>query len=423
STDGETGAVIWTLENGAKIILKETANRNNEIIFYAMALGGLTSAAPADFTAVRLASEMANVSGLGLYSLPDLMKKLAGRQASFSSWISEIMRGFRGSAASGDVQTLFEMLNLYFTRLRIDPGAAAVMIDQYRTTLAQRNEDPDTVFSDEITQTVYGNNPWYKPLELADLSRADPDKAMAFLRRTLNPADYTFFFVGNLDMETMRRCAETYLASIPRGEAFNVWTDPNISRPGKTEKRVYKGKEGRSLVYMAWYRDAEWSEKASVTAQVLSGYLDIRMTEEIREKLGGVYSISVNVSAAPSPRGELFMGVSFACDPRRAEELSAAVTALLDRTLSEPMDGGTFDKSVEALQKEWEASIQSNLYIAQSYANSSVLLGTPLSRLNNRPALFRGVRPAEIKDMLGRLLPGGPARIILYPENEAPPGL
>jgi zinc protease len=422
SIDGETGAVIWTLENGAKIILKETANRNNEIVFYAMALGGLTSAAPADFTSARLASEMADTSGLGPYSRPDLMKKLADRQVSFSSWISEVMRGFSGSAASGDIQTLFEMLNLYFTRPRIDPGAAAVMIDQYRTTLAQRNEDPDTVFSDEITRTVYGNNPWYKPLELADLPGADPDRAMAFLRRTLNPADYTFFFVGNLDMEVMRRCAETYLASIPRGETFNVWTDPNVSRPGKTERRVYKGKEGRSLVYMAWYRDAEWSEKASITAQVLSEYLDIRMTEEIREKLGGVYSISAGVSASPSPRGELFMGVSFACDPRRAEELSAAVTALLDRTLAEVIDGGIFDKSVEALQKEWEASIQSNLYIAQSYANSSVLLDTPLSRLNNRHALFRGIRPEDIKDMLGRLLPGGPARIILYPENEAPSG-
>jgi zinc protease len=144
------------------------------------------------------------------------------------------------------------------------------------------------------------------------------------------------------------------------------------------------------------------------------------MTEEIREKLGGVYSISAGVSVSPSPRGELFMGISFACDPRRAEELSAAVTALLDRTFAEPIDGGTFDKSVEALQKEWEASIQSNLYIAQSYANSSVLLKTPLSRLNKRPTLFRSVRPAEIKDILGRILPGGPARIILYPENQAP---
>ncbi|MDR1287176.1 MAG: insulinase family protein [Treponema sp.] len=417
TADGETGAVILTLENGAKVILKETQNRNNEIVFYAMAKGGLTSAGPEEFTSARLAAEMAETSGLGPYSRPDLIKKLAGKQVSFSFWISDITRGFEGSAVSGDIRTLFEMLHLSLTRPRIDRDAVAAMVDQYRTTLARRNEDPNTVFSDEITRTVRGNNLWYKPFELADLSQADPEKALAFLRRTLNPADYTFVFTGNLDMETMRRCAETYIASIPRGEAFNSWKDPRVVRPGKTERKVYKGKEDKSFVYMGWFKDAPWSEENSVAAQILTEYLDIRMTEEIREKLGGVYSISVNAAASPGPAAELFLGVYFACDPRRAGELSAAVTALLERTVSQPVDRGIFDKSVEAMQKTWEASVQSNAYIAQSYANSSALLDTPLSRLNRRPELFRRIRPLEIQELLRPLLSNGPASVVLYPEG------
>ncbi|MDR0602009.1 MAG: insulinase family protein [Treponema sp.] len=417
TTDGETGAVIWTLENGAKVILKETKNRNNEIAFNATAKGGLTSAAPDDFVSVRLAAEMAEISGLGPYSRPDLIKKLAGKQVTLGFHVSDITRGFDGFAASGDIRTLFEMLYLSFTRPRINRDAVAAMMDQYRTTLNRRNEDPNTVFSDEITRTTRGNSPWYKPLELADLPRVDPEKALAFLRRALNPADYTFVFVGNLDMETMRSCVETYLAPISRGEAFNSWQDPAIVRPGKIERKVYKGKEDKSFVYLGWFRDAPWSEESSIAAQILTEYLDIRMTEEIREKLGGVYSISVNASASPGPSSELSMGVYFACDPRRAEELSAAVTALLERTVSQPADRGIFDKSVEALQKTWEASVQNNAYIAQSYANSSVLLDTPLSRLDRRSELFRRIRPEEIRKLSGLILSDGPASVVLYPDN------
>jgi zinc protease len=72
---------------------------------------------------------------------------------------------------------------------------------------------------------------------------------------------------------------------------------------------------------------------------------------------------------------------------------------------------------VEALKKNWEASIQSNLYIAQSYANSSVLLDTPLSRLDKRPELYGAVRPQDIRALCGQLLSQGPVKVVLYPEG------
>ena len=171
---------------------------------------------------------------------------------------------------------------------------------------------------------------------------------------------------------------------------------------------------------MAWFADAPYTEELSSRAQVLSEYLDIIMTDEIREKLGGVYSISVSAAASPVPRGELIMQVYFACDPKRVEELSAAVITLLNRTAgANGIDRDTFAKAAEALKKEWEISMQSNSYIAQSYANSSVLLELPLSRLNRRPQYYSDVTPADIQKMCAGILDGdnGPARVVLFPEN------
>jgi zinc protease len=382
-----------------------------------MARGGITSASEEDLVSANLASELVQVSGLGPYSRPELMKKLADKQVSVSFGISPYYRSFQGSAAGGDLVTLFEMIYLSFTNSRIDPKAAGVLLDQYRTDLARRDEDPETVFSDEITRTITGGSPWFKPLELADLAKVDTDRALAFIRRSLNPADYTFVFTGNLDRETLRRCTETWLASIPPGETWNAWRNLDIARPEKTGRPVYKGKEEQSAVYMAWYDKVPYSEETSAAASVLGEYLDIRMTEDIREKLGGVYSISVSASVSPIPEGELTLGVYFACDPRRAEELTAAVTELIRQTAGGALHGGTFAKSVEALKKEWESSIQNNSYIARSYANSSALLDLPLSRLDKRPARYGGVKPAEIQQLCARLLPRGPATIVLYPEG------
>ena len=143
------------------------------------------------------------------------------------------------------------------------------------------------------------------------------------------------------------------------------------------------------------------------------------MTEEIREKLGGVYSISASAGHSPVPSGEMSMAVYFACDPRRVEELSAAVMELLRQTAAGAagIDGDTFGKAVEALRKEWETSMQSNAYIAQSYINSLVLLDQPLSRLERRPEYHNAVTPADIQRFCARLFSNGPARIVLLPER------
>jgi zinc protease len=134
--------------------------------------------------------------------------------------------------------------------------------------------------------------------------------------------------------------------------------------------------------------------------------------------MGGVYSISSGVSVSPIPHGELVMQVYFACDPKRAKELQTAVIAVLNQVTGGVIDHDTFTKAVEAPKKEWEVSIQSNAYIAQRYANSSVLLNLPLSRLDRRPELFDAVTPADIQTVCARLLSSeGPALVVLLPEN------
>jgi zinc protease len=361
---------------------------------------------------------MAEASGLGPYTRTELVRRLSDRQVSISFWTNTYYRGIQGSATTEDLKTLFELLNLGFTQPRMDQDAISVLLDQYRTNLAQRNEDPEAVFSDELTKTILGNNPYYKPPELSDLAGVDRDKAMAFIRRSLNPADYTFVFVGNPDLPALRSYTETYLASIPRGQTWNTWTDPKINRPGQLEKKLYKGKEEKSLVYMAWFRPERYSESGTAAAEVLTEYLDIILTEKIREAMGGVYSISAGVNLSPfPPEGELTAQVVFACDPRRASELSAAIQAEIRLIAGGDINEDAFVKAVEALIKTGEESLQSNWFIARNFADSAVILDLPLGRLYAYDERYRNIAIPDMQGMAGRILEKGPLEFILYPEG------
>lgn len=417
-TDAETGALKIVLSNGANVILKETANKNNEIIFYAMAKGGTVNAAQDSIISVSLASEMINISGLGPYSHTELINKLAGKQVTFSFWVSEYYRGFQGSSTVQDLKTFFEMMHLFFTVPSINEKPVAAMLDQYRTNLAHIEDDPQAVFSRELNRILNGNHPFFKPLELDDIDKVSIKQAMIFLYRCINPADYTFIFTGNINTETMLEYLTVYLASIPNAASMKAWVDPGITRPKESEHIIYKGKDERSLVYLSWFTDGPsgFNERQNQAAAVLTEYLDIMFTDEIRENLGGVYTIYADVDINVIPRGEYSLCVYFQCNPERADELIAAVQDCLD-VVKDDVNIDTFNKAKEAVLMNHESLIQRNLHIAQSYANSSVLYNTPLSRLNRRPDVIRSITPEDLKAICRKVLSDGFVLVTLYPEG------
>ena len=421
--DAQTGAVIINLANGAKVILKETANRNNEIILYAIARGGTANANEQTIVSVNLLSEMLNVSGIGQYSRTELVNKLSGKHVMFSFWNYNYYRGFQGSSITKDIKTLFEMLHLFFTNPRLDNRAIAVMIDQYKTSLARQDDDPQTVFSNELTRITHNNHPLFMPLELRDINKISIEHASWFLNRCLNPADYTFVFTGNINMDVMRQNIADYIASIPDRQgtpSLNGWIDPGIRRPADIRKTVHKGIEDRSIVYLGWFSrgSAEFNEHRNQVAAVLTEYLEILLNDEIREKLGGVYSISAGAAVMTIPAGEYRTSIYYMCNPARADELIAAVKNNLEDVYSKPLNMDIFNKAKQALIMQHERSMQSNLHIAQSYANSSALYSTPLNRLNQRPNAIRAVTAQDVQELCRQMLANGPFELVLMPENK-----
>ncbi|MDR1143142.1 MAG: insulinase family protein [Spirochaetaceae bacterium] len=434
----ESGAEIWNLSNGMQVILMETANRNNELSFYALARGGTVDAAinrlsdqnnkvPAsgpDFSA-ELAAELQSASGLGPLNRIELLDLLSDKQVSLSFWTNSYIRGFQGSAAVKDLEYLLRMLYVNFTAPRIDETGLKVVVDQYRTRLLQEAENPEAVFFKELSRFLSGGHPLLRSLEVEDLDSVNAAAGGDFLRTALNPADYVVVFAGSLgDREHLRSLAETWLASIPNTDTegnprsrWNSWSDPGIKRPGTAEQIIRKGKEEKALVYMSWYAPKSWTEADNAAVLVLKEYLDIVLTDEIREALGGVYSIFEEAALTPMPRGELALGVYFICDPGREAELRRAVRERLASLAAGGIDEETFRRAREALVKTFERSMENNSFIARNLANFTLITGVPLSRLARRPALYRSVTAEQVRNILVELLPGGPAELVLLPET------
>ena len=105
TTTREPGITEWELSNGAKVVLKPTDLKADEIVFQAISPGGTSLASDADFIAASTAVNLVTAGGLGKFNLVDLRKTLTGKVASARPTIGELQEGLSGGGSRKDLET------------------------------------------------------------------------------------------------------------------------------------------------------------------------------------------------------------------------------------------------------------------------------------------------------------------------------
>ena len=320
-------AVKWTLSNGITVIAKQTDFKNDEVIFGAFSPGGHSLVDDADHVSALYAATLISGSGVGPHDNVTVDKLLAGKRVSVSPYISELFEGFNGRTSPEDMETLFQLINLYATAPRLDP----VYFSNYETSLRSvaetRADQPDAVFSDAVNTALSQKHFRRRPLTLELLDELSLERAEAvYADRFADLGDATFVFVGAFDWDTLRSLTETYLASLPTTGRVEQWRDVGVDPPPGLEQHVVRsGIEPRSRTAVLFAGDMEWSRQEALTLTVVAEMLQIRMRERLREALGGTYSIGAISRASLFPDPEYLLYVIFGSDPARADELFDAV--------------------------------------------------------------------------------------------------
>ena len=157
-TIGAVGVTEWTLSNGARVLVKPTDFKADEVLFSAASPGGTSLVPDADYMSASNASAIMSRSGVGAFSATDLNKKLAGKAANAAASIGATSEGLGGSASPKDIETLLQLAYLRFTAPRLDSTAWLAMKAQMDASLANRSASPFTAFGDTITGVMSQHN-------------------------------------------------------------------------------------------------------------------------------------------------------------------------------------------------------------------------------------------------------------------------
>ena len=356
------GAEEWTLSNGARVVVKSTDFKNDEVLFSAWSPGGHSLVTNDDYMSAANISQVIGSSGIGEFDAVTLQKMMAGKVVRVSPSVSERSENLNGQASPKDLETLFQMTYLYFVQPRLDEPAVGAYMNRVKAFLQNFKVSPEATFQDTVSVTLANYHFRARPMTPELLDEVNPERSFTIFKdRFADASDFVFFVVGAVEVAELRPLVETYLAGLPDKDRNEAWKDVGIHHPeGRIEKVVRKGVEPKSAVQLSMNGPFTWNEKERFDFNALIEVLRIKLREVLREDKGGVYGVGVRGSASKYPRAEYAIRINFGCAPERVDELIDAVNLQMDSLAMASVDEDYVDKVKELLRRDRETNEKQN---------------------------------------------------------------
>jgi len=286
-----------TLSNGVTVVLKQTDLKKDQVLLRAEGFGGSALYGEKDFANIKAFNDVIEASGLGNFSHTELEKALAGKIAGASLSMSTNRQHINGSSTPKDVETMLQLVYLYFTNIAKDQNSFDNLMQTMEISLKNRLLQPEAVFNDSLNATVSCHNPRFKSLETADLASINYDRILEMAKEcTTNAAAYTFTIIGNYDDATIRPLIEQYLASLPAKGDITKSKDVSTVFKGEVINNFkHKAETPKSIAVMYWYsKDLPYTLENSIKASIAGQILSMEYLKKIREEASAAYTVGSN---------------------------------------------------------------------------------------------------------------------------------
>ena len=363
---GPYGSQLLTLSNGARVILKKTDFKDNEVLMRAYSDGGTARYSADDKYTLGQASTLFGASGLGNFTSTELDKALAGIQASVSASMSGRSEFLSGSSVPKDLRTLFELTYLHFQPLHRDDKAATSALNQLKEVLRNQAANPMRAFSDSLQTALQGaDNPYLVLMNEEAIDHVSYDRALEIYRDRFQGAnDFTFIYVGNFDNDSIREYIEQYIASLPKVKRNDKPVDNhNNIREGEHFNRfLRKMEEPQTAMIQLFHAPIENTLKNQVTSDILGQVLTMRLLEIVREDMGAAYSISASSNLGKISDGSTRVNVQVYAPvkPEKCDSVLLVIDEELQRVAREGAEEKYTSKVKEYLLKSYTENERKN---------------------------------------------------------------
>ncbi len=317
-----------------------------------------------DLPSFNAASDFVGGFGIGDYNATDLKKIMTGKSASVGYNFNSYSESVSGGAKVADLETMLQLLYMRFEEPRFDREHFDRLMEINYKNVANQVETTKSLMRDTLNAIVANGNPRTLNFTKEYLDQINFDRMQEiYHERFASAGDFTFFIVGDVSEEELKPLVEQYIGAIRSSDKKEKWVDNGDFYPiGAHEYRIeLPMAEPKATVLLKYRNEYEYSREAIVYQSIMSSILNLRYTENIREKEGGTYGVSVSPTVSRIPSMKYGLNIQFDCDPEKADHLKKLVLKELD-IIQRRVQQTDLDKVVLNMKKNFEQQVENNGY-------------------------------------------------------------
>jgi len=346
----ELGAKEYVLSNGIKVYGLQSDIEEQKIVFAANSFGGASKLPAEQLPSYMLFKGFFQVFGVGDFSSTELKKALSGKIVTVRPEMGKYLERLSGSASPKDLETMFKLVYLYYTSPRFDEDAFKAMKDRYRGFVKNISNDINRAFKDSVSRALNNYHPRVLKFNDAVIDALSFDAVKSiYLDRFQNPGDFTFMIAGNYNEDKLEVCLQKYIASLPATPENENYSDNGIRTPGSEFVNHYKVEMAtpKASVYVNFHNQVPYTELNRINLYLMGQLLSKRYMEEIREKEGGTYGVSVSYKLRKTPVHEAQLFFTFDCDYEKVDKLKQIAL----REFEQLVEGNISEEDLEEAKK------------------------------------------------------------------------
>jgi zinc protease len=172
-----------------------------------------------------------------------------------------------------------------------------------------------------------------------------------------------FTIAGSFNPDTLRQLIKIYIASLPASGQPAHFTDNGL-RPlqGRTDLKLYKGKEKKSLIVVEYTGETPYSQELALRVQVLTDILNIKLIDVLRVKMSDIYGGSISGELTKYPYNNYELVLQLPCAPEHVDTLLQATAAEIENIKVSGPEQKDLDKVKQTLKEKHMVNIKTNDY-------------------------------------------------------------
>ena len=362
---GMYGSTKLTLNNGVQVYIKKTDFKEDEIRMRAVSPGGTTQFDDKDKLEMEVLDDLGSIGGLGNFSQTELTKQLAGKKVTLSASVTSQRETLGGNSSPKDFETMLQLVYLRFQQPRMDADAFESYKTRMKAQLENAKANPLSTINDTISIAMYGHHPRIVMMQPEMVDKINYQRGLdMFADRFADASDFTFFFVGNIDVDAMKPLIAQYLGALPDKQRKEAAIDRKLDiLPGTRVKEYAKEMQTPMATTIMVYSGKEsYNLRNNVLMDFLTQALDMVFTDEVREKEGGTYGVNSYGSLNKYPHEEAMMQIVYQTDPTKKEKLNTLIDELVKKMAAEGPTAEQMQKVRDYMVKQYNDNQKENSY-------------------------------------------------------------